>query len=418
MLNPLVAEQFGASFVQNIHGTGLYALESDSATPEGTKLLANSFLISGTGAAQKSFTSLLVTDVLPGRRRPVYGPMGPTRQPARRRDPDSRSHGGRRVAFSRGPTAGYLFGPDSEYFVIGIDTAANDFYTDSYILNPGFLSDDTTDRFSGSFQVASLESKTNAASLDRTSVTYHGFAAGAVETTTNYYEDGIGAVLFSPDVPEELTLELNGATNEVKASIEIFNGSVFGASSAGVATDQYYDFFHFQFGTSTDGSGTSRGIFVDMDTYAARETSQHTDSYAVTLGEDLVTQLPDENSHNYFIPSTLVGSGDDALFSGGASECTCAFLEWGYWGAELELDGTQSSDLPDDTEVVRVHMGTWVAGDVLDAAELPSTGNGLLCRPRRRQCDQWDGQWCRAISRGRRFHHERGLRQPAPAPLR
>ncbi|MBO0345379.1 FecR domain-containing protein [Roseibium sp. CAU 1637] len=373
MLNPLVAKQFGSDFVEGIQTTPLYVLEQSSGSFEGAKKLASSFLISGAGAAQRSFVSLLVDDFFANEAGNVSATWERRGSQRVKADQTAGRFGGR-GSLQMAADGGYIFGPDADYMVLGLNLDQNDPYSDSYLLTPAFLSVDAAQRFSGSFQVASLAGKVAKADLERETATYLGYATGAVETSMNY-GSGLGAVIFSSRAPSDLSLKLDADASTVQVSMIVSDATFYqSAAAAEVQADNYLEMLHFQFGSSIDGTGTQRGIFVDADTYAARDPQQHTDSYAVLDSEEILTQLTDENSHNYFIPSTVAGTGDDALFIG-KTECTCAFLEWGYWGGELELDGSQSATLPDGTQVARTHMGTWVAGDVLSESELPATGS-------------------------------------------
>ena len=51
--------------------------------------------------------------------------------------------------------------------------------------------------------------------------------------------------------------------------------------------------------------------------------------------------------------------------------CSCSFLTWGYWAADVP--GTLSSDTPGQRDLVA--LGTWVAGKLPTAADIPTTGS-------------------------------------------
>ncbi|MGZ7215538.1 hypothetical protein ACXWOG_10090, partial [Streptococcus pyogenes] len=79
----------------------------------------------------------------------------------------------------------------------------------------------------------------------------------------------------------------------------------------------------------------------------------------------------DADAKSYFIANTLVDGADSAIFAGVTAKCTCAFLEWGYWGTHLSIDNP--SPTPD--EQVQVHLGTWAAGRILGPNDLPTSGS-------------------------------------------
>jgi len=49
----------------------------------------------------------------------------------------------------------------------------------------------------------------------------------------------------------------------------------------------------------------------------------------------------------------------------GSSPCTCTYLDWGFWAGSLDLPGGGEE---------RFHLATWVAGDLPDLVDIPSTG--------------------------------------------
>ncbi|MET4698718.1 hypothetical protein ABIE65_001740 [Constrictibacter sp. MBR-5] len=50
--------------------------------------------------------------------------------------------------------------------------------------------------------------------------------------------------------------------------------------------------------------------------------------------------------------------------------CSCSFLTWGYWAADVP--GASSSETPGQRDLVA--LGTWVAGKLPTAADIPTTG--------------------------------------------
>lgn len=363
-MNPIVAAQFGAGFLENVVGINLYLAETSSTTLAGAHALASSFLISGTGASQKSFASLLVGTIESsnGKLTLETGRRGSHRLNA---TDSSARYSGAITLLDNGDGAS-IFGSDANYMVLGTDLTDGDSFQDLYA-DPGQAVDETS-LLSGTMHVAELLGKTNLASLNRGATTnFEGYAAGVLESTFNL-SDGYGPTAFASTSADDFSLTFLPDESTMSATLDVSD------SGTNVAeTDVFIDRLHLQFGVGTDDAGENRGTFIDTDTYGAREASLAQDSYILTESEDVLTKSSSTGLKSYLVASTVVGAGDAALFSG-STECTCDFLEWGYWGTNLTVDGNQSTDLGNGTERVNVHMGTWVAGDVIDASEFPTTG--------------------------------------------
>lgn len=66
-----------------------------------------------------------------------------------------------------------------------------------------------------------------------------------------------------------------------------------------------------------------------------------------------------------FATYQMVRQPDDIL-PGGATACTCAFMEWGFWAADV-YEGEEGN-------VATIPIGTWVAGDQADYYDMPEGG--------------------------------------------
>ena len=54
----------------------------------------------------------------------------------------------------------------------------------------------------------------------------------------------------------------------------------------------------------------------------------------------------------------------------------CDFIKWGWWGTQVRaVDPNDTSEDPAEIRRAGVHLGTWVAGDIADPAELPTAGS-------------------------------------------
>ena len=72
-------------------------------------------------------------------------------------------------------------------------------------------------------------------------------------------------------------------------------------------------------------------------------------------------------------PQTIMLTHDLLAAPEGVDEsklCSCDFLTWGYWAADVP--GASSSETPGQRDLVA--LGTWVAGKLPTAADIPTTG--------------------------------------------
>ncbi len=75
-------------------------------------------------------------------------------------------------------------------------------------------------------------------------------------------------------------------------------------------------------------------------------------------------------------PSTYVVSANAVSHpnvSAPDANCTdCSFMKWGWWGTEVK--GNTGGSEPQDVRA-SAHLGTWVAGNMPDPSDLPTTGS-------------------------------------------
>ena len=421
-VNPLAAAELGESFLSNVTSTGLLMIESDPVTLESAHYLAGSFHIDGTGENQKSFISLAVGDVS------TDGASGLLSMETGRR-------GGHRIGSSQsaalysgpvgtvaGPENGHFFGSNAQSFVFGnvlSGSALDDAYDDSYASRPDIFAAPAT--VSSSLHVARLNGSVDAATLTRTDRTLSGYAAGVLESSVHLAGQGVGPIVFASESAADLSVAFNNAEYS-------FGGTLTVRDSHGLEPNVAA--YTVRFGSNRDGSGTDRATFIGNDIYAARDASNASETYltidTVTpvvpdpgpdpnpdpdpaggggsgpftglteernegLGEafqaassvasalasnagQTLQQDPSQEAGSYFVPNTLIGTADDAIMAG-TTECTCAFLEWGYWGTKLAYDDTGGVLDGANGRKDAFHLGTWVAGDVTNAADLPTSGS-------------------------------------------
>ena len=365
-INPLIAQTFGASFMESVVSTDFKLIESSKDTLNNANGLAGSFLIDGTGAAQKSFVSLAVGGVYQNSSGKLVFGTG--------------RRGGHRVASSDYAAAYYggvdtlpnsvgdtFFGTNAQSFVLGFaDLANDDVSNDRYVERPSGVTSSSS--LSSSFHVGTLSSSSAVSGLTRTNSDMSGFAAGVIESTANSSSGTeAGPIPFASTQPQDVVLRFDASQDTMGASLTVADSF---QRDADVAS------YTVAFGVAANGAGSARGTYLDNDTYAAIQAA---DAVANKLVTDSATELSHNSANtganNYLLPSTLMDGADSAIFASGV-KCTCAFLEWGYWGTSLEFHGTEAqSALTSNERYDQVHLGTWVAGNVTQSNALPAMGS-------------------------------------------
>lgn len=418
-VNPLAAAELGESFLQDVTSTGLLMIESDPVTLESAHYLAGSFHIDGTGENQKSFISLAVGDVAADEASGLLSMKTDRRGGHRIASSQSAGLYSGPVGTIAGPDDGHFFGSNAQSFVFGnalADGGIDDAYDDSYVSQPDIFPAPAT--VSSSLHVARLSGSVDATILTRSDRTLSGYAAGVLESSINLSGQGAGPVVFASESAADLSVTFNGAEYSLGGSLTVRDSQDLDPDVAA---------YTVRFGSNSDGSGTDRATLIGNDLYAARDASDASETYltvdtvtpvvptpdpdpdpagggggtgpftglaepqgeglegsfqaassvASALASDaghILQQDPSQDANTYFVPNTLIGTADDAIMAG-TTECTCAFLEWGYWGTKLSYDDTGGVLDGANSRKDAFHLGTWVAGDVTNAADLPTSGS-------------------------------------------
>ena len=353
-LNPSIAEDFGTGFLSNVKSSGLKVLESSSDTLEGARYVAASMYLSSGDNKQMSFVSLSLGDIEDENGTLVLS--GERRGGHRTAAANSAALYGGQVESLEGGTGGTIFGSNGNYLVLGpADLENGGTFTDGYVDVPSGIT--STDQMSGTMHAAELSSETAVSSLERSSRSLTGYAAGALESSFNYGTPFVGPLVFGSAKVGDFEISFDGE-----------NGSLYATMTLDDVTDSDSEVnkYTFAFG---EQSGSGQSVFIDADTFAAIETAGGAGNSLTNGTGDAIAPKSGTTPSNYLISSTLVNDADAPLFSG-KTKCTCDFLEWGYWGAKIETsDSSLSADRFDTFQI-----GTWVAGQVTNSADLPTTG--------------------------------------------
>ncbi|GAB4533873.1 MAG: hypothetical protein Tsb0019_35590 [Roseibium sp.] len=354
-LNPSIAGDLGIAFLEDVKSTGLKVLEKTSDTLDGSRYLAASMHVAGNGSAQASFFSLSLGDI--GDSDGAFVLTG-ARRGGHRTDADNSAglYGGG-VESLEGGTGGTIFGDNADYMLLGPkDLSAGSSYTDGYVEVPPGIS--ATDQMSGTMHVAELESETAVSTLDRSTRTLTGYAAGVLESSVNYASPSLGPLVFR-----------SSSVGDFEISFDAGNGSLYATMDLQDQSDVSRDVNSYQLAYGEE-SGSGQSVYVDDDIFAAIETAGGAGNTLTTQSNTTIGPKAGTTPQSYLVSSTLVNGADDAVFDV-ASRCTCDFLEWGYWGTKIEAS---DDSLDEGDRFDTFHLGTWVAGNVTNSASLPVTG--------------------------------------------
>jgi hypothetical protein len=119
------------------------------------------------------------------------------------------------------------------------------------------------------------------------------------------------------------------------------------------------------FGGTSDSGGES--AFVDNARFGAHRNQNNENIRMRTdAGQDLANKTGD-NAGSYLL------SGRAAPIAGYELCTACDFIDWGWWGTRVRIDAS-GTEIPNERGEF-VHMGTWVAGDIANRVDLPTSGS-------------------------------------------
>ncbi|MBN9669496.1 FecR domain-containing protein [Roseibium aggregatum] len=394
-VNPLVAGTLGADFLSETKNTGFLIKETDPETLDGAHYLASSFHLKGAGTSQKSLISLAVGAVDLGA--VEEGGLATARRGSHRIDALQSAglySGG--LQGVKGSDGSAFFGANAQSFVFGSSLtggASGVPYTDDYVERPdAFASEETV---SATLHVALLDEDAgqDVSALARSDRTLTGYASGVLESTVNYHDPGVldslaaggatvletsvlpvaaapaasvGPVHFTSDTPDDVSVTFNSAEETLGGALTVRD----------LAEDdpEVYS-YTVGFGATGSGSSPDRATFIDDDIYAAWDSADAAQTYLTSTVNEKLDLLPGTSPNTYFVPGTLVPGADDVILAPVATQCVCAFLEWGYWGTSMRYEDTGGVLGGAAERTDTFHLGTWVAGAISGSGDLPASGS-------------------------------------------
>jgi hypothetical protein len=260
------------------------------------------------------------------------------------------------IASLGNPEGEHFLGSESPNIVIGIDSTVSRDIGRDIPLDPGRLPVQDTSGATYHVGIGQAETVTPVQTL---SGSYSGYATGLVQSE-------VPAMSFQNVVastsPDDLTITFDPVANTLNGSITVRD-----VNQRDGATDAYT----LGFGDASRDM-QNRSAYIDDKHYAAIDSGVGTS----------VTQFFDESgapvTYTHTTASTYLVSGDQLkvtkyfpeTFGEGENQpfCEqCDFLQWGAWGTRVEFGNGEGQGFVDN-----IHLGWWVAGDVIDNSDLPT----------------------------------------------
>jgi len=107
------------------------------------------------------------------------------------------------------------------------------------------------------------------------------------------------------------------------------------------------------------GANPARGTYVDRTRFAAVESST-----AAQISDSGRSVAADSTS------LYMVSSGLASGLPNGVQACQCEFAQWGWWGGVVTAQSREGA-----SQTNHLHMGNWVGGPMVSAADMPTTGS-------------------------------------------
>jgi hypothetical protein len=176
----------------------------------------------------------------------------------------------------------------------------------------------------------------------RTTRTMNGYAAALVDSSAGMV---FSTYALLNTAPTGVVISTDAPSNRAQGSFALFDPDNPGTNST------------LQWGGIT-GTSRSTSAFIDDQNFAMRQSFDTGSTY--NGANAAVTR----------IDMTTAGTTPDTdWLPVGVSLCTCQYLSWGYWQGDFRYD-----EGPRTGERDRVHLGTWVAGELPNVVDLPTMG--------------------------------------------
>jgi hypothetical protein len=196
--------------------------------------------------------------------------------------------------------------------------------------------------------------------VQRTTQTLSGYAAAFVNVGVNNVPNFTrldNYLATTADTPTGVQISTNAASGRVQGEIDL-------AQFANFLNPNNTASLQLRYGTLT-GNYNYAQTFIDNSDFAARAAFQ---SAPNTPNVQLTTvngTTATSTSGMYLFTGTTVPP--TSILPPGVSFCSCQFVQWGFFGGEVESGPNNREDL--------INLGTWVAGPLADPSLIPQSGS-------------------------------------------
>lgn len=279
-----------------------------------------------------------------------------------------------------GPAGNHLFGEESPYFVIGANSPGGEVLIDTP------LDAYAPAKVGATYHVAEQNSVTP--DVTQNGGTFNGYAAGMLENSDRPGSRPRQVVSIAPSGFE---LALNPQTNQLSANMTVRDLELLGL------VERTYD---LALGTQGQGGGVS--AYVNDTSFAAFEAPGASsvtdrvlwfkDTYSTVTAQSYLVSGELLNSNAQIFGSREINTDE----SGVHAFCVqCSFIGWGAWGTTITYGNGES------TQTDNVHLGWWVAGDVANRNQLPTSGKATYAGSAIGNVAKLqDGQWMNYVANG------------------
>ena len=330
----------------------IFATPANSAftVPDGgiyTKALQTSLAIDGSGAQQSSAIVVLVGNVFNDPQPALTGVIHSSYLPTAASQPirgnayyTTPTDGNGNSFYGTNAISGFVLAPDAGLNAVSVNTATQT--TANYQFNQPLIATTLPAVASGTQTTQNLTGS------------FGGIMTA--EPTTPTGPSGLGA-----PTPYVLTGQTSISTNASNGQLSatLTGGDPFTSSSSEIPANNG---MVLQFGSLSTGNTNARQAFINNNLFAAFESPTTNSTVNGVTVPYSNANFPNPEPNIYLVTQTAAPS--TALLPKGA--CTCQFLQWGYWGGEIDTPASGSSAARTDVG----NINFWVAGTPTPVGDL------------------------------------------------
>ncbi|HEX2890746.1 FecR domain-containing protein [Vineibacter terrae] len=242
-----------------------------------------------------------------------------------------------------------IYGPHAEYMVLGPDSLVTNGINDSTRTQQAALRQ-PLDNLSSTDSYYPLALAVPAAVPDglgsrRTTRTMNGYAGANVETVDA--SGNISEYSLRNVRPTDVSITTDASGNRVEATLRLKRSG----------HHHHHPDLTLQLG-GLSGPNRSRSAFIDDANFGMAQSA--------TVGATYGHGNP-ADARVFAVTQSSVPVQN--LLPSGVSFCDCQYLSWGYWAGDVRYDSGPRAGQRD-----RMHLGTWVAGELASVAQIPVYG--------------------------------------------